>query len=589
MSLVPKPLAPKPSDVSGIQRSIPLKRTRASKPKVRTGCRTCKIRRVKCDEAKPICQQCHKARIACDGYEIQSLQSKTKNVIAPFSPEPRSAPLLRRFSNQDVPFFDFFRHALTDDFTGYGCTDFWSRIVLCEAMTSDCVFHAVLAISSLSSGISESESFPTKGQQRNKPSALFPWTARSVVNSKHRIAMQHYLKALSLFRKQVEKKANIQSPRAVVIMTLLLITFELLQGNMDGVDALITSSINLLRPSLTQIRKDALMPTETSQPLPKEDDIADIGHILPFLSITGAWTPFLPTQSVNLALWDTTPSPNIRSLNLHDPTQLQTEWSRFFSLAIAFTAQAFTTLSQSETIPPSLVNQQQTYLSLLASWKTILTTAFSLTAPHSNPHASLRVMQLHHLTLTVAIQCCLDTTDTAWDDYDSQFQTILDETLSLVAHPPPGLKKTRKYHAAFTLTFGPLSTLGPVIAKCRNHHIRMRALEAARRMPWREGSWDAEAELYGKLGAVLLEEKARVKSGDERAPKGERWNWVEGRRVSGGDGNEEKMLGVYVRNERGKDGEAVVERIELGLGRWVDVCGEVGCGEDHGVGLEGLE
>ncbi|KAK2055509.1 hypothetical protein LY76DRAFT_187193 [Colletotrichum caudatum] len=42
--------------------------TRASTPKVRTGCVTCKRRRIKCDEAKPSCQNCLKRRVACEGY-----------------------------------------------------------------------------------------------------------------------------------------------------------------------------------------------------------------------------------------------------------------------------------------------------------------------------------------------------------------------------------------------------------------------------------------------------------------------------------------------------------------------------------------
>jgi hypothetical protein len=552
---------------------------------VRTGCKTCKTRRVKCDEAKPICQQCLRARIVCDGYDALLLHSKTRDLSKLAPSNPTAVPLFRKFSAGEVPFFDFFRHALTDDFTGYGCTEFWSRIVLCEAMTNDCVFHAVLAISSLSSAISES--FASKRPARNKPSALSPWTARSIVNSSHRTAMQNYVRALSLFRKQVDGNAELQSPRAVIIMTLLLITFELLQGNMDGVDVLMTSSIKLLRPSLTQIRKDALTPVQKVQPPPKEDDIRDIEHILPFLSITGAWTPFLPTQAGNLALWDTTPSP-LPDLNPHNAHHLQSEWSGFFSRATAFTAQAFTTLSQTSplTIPPSLLAQQQSYLSLLSFWESTLATALSCTGLTSKAHTSLRLIALHHKTLTIAINCCLDITDTAWDDYDPEFQSILNETLTFVSSHPNTVTSegTRKYHAAFTLSFGPLSTLGPVIAKCRNHAIRMRALEAARRMPWREGSWDAEAELYGKLGAVLLEEKARVAAEDGMVPRGERWIWLEG----SWDIKRGKMMGVYVRNARGEAGEVVSRMLEIGLGRWVDVCGEVGCVEDHGAGLEML-
>ncbi|KAK4169690.1 hypothetical protein QBC43DRAFT_37339 [Cladorrhinum sp. PSN259] len=43
--------------------------TRASVPKVRSGCITCKRRHVKCDEAKPACQRCLKWQGFCDGYK----------------------------------------------------------------------------------------------------------------------------------------------------------------------------------------------------------------------------------------------------------------------------------------------------------------------------------------------------------------------------------------------------------------------------------------------------------------------------------------------------------------------------------------
>jgi hypothetical protein len=41
---------------------------RASKPKVRTGCITCKVRHIKCDENKPICDRCATAKVQCRGY-----------------------------------------------------------------------------------------------------------------------------------------------------------------------------------------------------------------------------------------------------------------------------------------------------------------------------------------------------------------------------------------------------------------------------------------------------------------------------------------------------------------------------------------
>ncbi|KAI8308764.1 Aspercryptin biosynthesis cluster-specific transcription regulator atnN [Colletotrichum sp. SAR11_59] len=60
--------------------------TRASKPKVRTGCITCKRRRVKCDEAKPTCHNCVKRKVPCEGYITESRASKTPPKQAVRSP-----------------------------------------------------------------------------------------------------------------------------------------------------------------------------------------------------------------------------------------------------------------------------------------------------------------------------------------------------------------------------------------------------------------------------------------------------------------------------------------------------------------------
>lgn len=36
---------------------------------VAVGCVTCKAKRLKCDETKPECQQCHKRNVPCGGYK----------------------------------------------------------------------------------------------------------------------------------------------------------------------------------------------------------------------------------------------------------------------------------------------------------------------------------------------------------------------------------------------------------------------------------------------------------------------------------------------------------------------------------------
>ncbi|KAI1500911.1 hypothetical protein F5X99DRAFT_221304 [Biscogniauxia marginata] len=44
------------------------RRIRSSKPKVKTGCNNCKMRRIKCDEQRPECSQCVRSKKRCTGY-----------------------------------------------------------------------------------------------------------------------------------------------------------------------------------------------------------------------------------------------------------------------------------------------------------------------------------------------------------------------------------------------------------------------------------------------------------------------------------------------------------------------------------------
>ncbi|KAF7862488.1 hypothetical protein EAF04_007361 [Stromatinia cepivora] len=58
---------------------------RASRPKAKTGCNTCKNRRVKCDETKPNCVRCQNLGRVCDGYPAYAERWKSENQMAAVS------------------------------------------------------------------------------------------------------------------------------------------------------------------------------------------------------------------------------------------------------------------------------------------------------------------------------------------------------------------------------------------------------------------------------------------------------------------------------------------------------------------------
>ena len=70
--------------------------------KRRTGCTTCKARRIKCDEGKPGCERCQKAGRKCDGYASSSTSSGS------ISPIERSQPQFVDLKDADRRTFDYF-------------------------------------------------------------------------------------------------------------------------------------------------------------------------------------------------------------------------------------------------------------------------------------------------------------------------------------------------------------------------------------------------------------------------------------------------------------------------------------------------
>ncbi len=84
------------------------------KRRTRTGCLTCRTRRVKCDEGRPSCKRCHDVNVECAGYEdkrrvdllprLSRVPSSTKQPatrLSVASPERQIAqPLLRQMPHQ---------------------------------------------------------------------------------------------------------------------------------------------------------------------------------------------------------------------------------------------------------------------------------------------------------------------------------------------------------------------------------------------------------------------------------------------------------------------------------------------------------
>ncbi len=210
-------------------------RKRASKPKVRTGCLSCKRRHLKCDERKEGgCLRCETFGIPCEGYAPPKPVKETKPArverpllprlkaagIAPAPPalapapsitinagaapacsEPFSMrpslpcaaaaaaapPLLRApsfifdWEDEDNFYWSMFQHHIVKGLSPYFESTFWTRMSLREGISNDCIRHSILSIGASPPGHRGGEEESTRRSRRPRTSAGSTRVATSII------------------------------------------------------------------------------------------------------------------------------------------------------------------------------------------------------------------------------------------------------------------------------------------------------------------------------------------------------------------------------------------------------------------------
>ncbi|KAK2002353.1 hypothetical protein LX36DRAFT_626963 [Colletotrichum falcatum] len=116
---------------------------RKGSQKVRTGCITCKVRKVKCDEAKPTCKRCTRTGWKCDGYKQALPRQESVILHSPY----RVFHGVKRVS--EFRALQYFCEVAGPFLPGAGDTYFWTHVVVQFSTFEPAVRHAVIAISNL--------------------------------------------------------------------------------------------------------------------------------------------------------------------------------------------------------------------------------------------------------------------------------------------------------------------------------------------------------------------------------------------------------------------------------------------------------
>ncbi|KAK2594285.1 hypothetical protein QQS21_007991 [Conoideocrella luteorostrata] len=200
--------------------------------KVRTGCITCKLRKVKCDEAKPACLRCLRSGRLCDGYLDASTRSET--LIRHISPTVE-------FENADGRrAFDYYHSRLVPVLSGIYNSEFWGETVLQLGLTEAVVHHSLLSLSSfLECGLAKDGIDRTR--ERN-------------------YAFREYGKAITAMREWNAERGTMAIPLLVCVL-LTCIEFILDRGQASQLHIcqgrrLLSHLENKNSPSLDMVKRD---------------------------------------------------------------------------------------------------------------------------------------------------------------------------------------------------------------------------------------------------------------------------------------------------------------------------------------------
>ncbi|KAL4860825.1 hypothetical protein BDV12DRAFT_181064 [Aspergillus spectabilis] len=467
--------------------------------RVKSGCRTCKIRRVKCDEQRPSCAKCVSSGRACDGYGIWGQpavvpsRSKGLSVLYP----PQAVPGL---DQDERGHLHRFRHLvagrLAEPFGSY----FWNSLVLQMSLSEPAVLHASIALTSAYELFLPSHGISPPGH-----------TASNVP-----FLLRQYNQAIKALTSNI-KSENPISLRTAAVSSLLFICLEILRGDLNAMQAHFNSGVKLLtqlqsRQNQSRITSDMI--------LVKDDTLAYDDHLV--AAFTQLNLQFL-TLGNSSQRKGTFVSSFSYSRRIHIPPVFQTgdEARRSFTSIIVAVIHLCKEFEQTAhlsgahiPIPSAAVLEKQQALQVaMSEWvesyeRSIVSLSLSISPQQ---RIGLTILRIYADMFIIVTGTCLTIKETAYDTYLSVFELLIRRYDSFSAQGSASQSSSApgvcKLDPCFTIDTGFFPPLYFTALKCRNYVVRRKALLLLQQYPTMEGPWTGP--MVAKVAGYVidLEEK----------------------------------------------------------------------------------
>ncbi|KAL5046498.1 hypothetical protein BDW71DRAFT_64066 [Aspergillus fruticulosus] len=463
---------------------------RKNTPRTRSGCRTCKIRRVKCDEQRPSCRRCLDTGRACDGYGIWG-QPKSVTLSSVVYP-PRTLPGLVQEERRCL---DRFRDLLTDKLTRPFGSHFWSSLVLQLSVSEPAVLHASIALTSAY------DSFAS-ARIREDVATLAPTP----------FLLRQYNCAIRALLANAALRST-ASLRVAAVSCILFICLEILRGDLSAMEVHFAAGIKLLHQIQHQDHKLA---TTTDLVLVKHDPERFDDHLvdvfarlnMQFLMLghsSQQKEAFVPSFQYGRA------SHLPRRFSTVDEARQSLNPLLLFIIHLIKQVERLTLTADAHPPPPSadMLGKQKALQAAVDDWITSHDNSVQSTLASIPRQERLGLLMLRTYADVAAIllSTCFSLKETAYDAHLPVFESILQRYSDIHSTDYPLASDTCESDPTFMIDTGLFPPLYFTALKCRNHPTRHQALSILRQYVHMEGPWTGLmlARVAGHV--VSLEEK----------------------------------------------------------------------------------
>ncbi|KAI5205409.1 hypothetical protein E4T39_03128 [Aureobasidium subglaciale] len=492
------------------------------KLKVRTGCITCKIRKVKCDEEKPFCKRCTDTGRKCDGYAVQpdkklveTTTNKSGSPPCPAAPRRLSPPVaivsraVRRLapatlmndaaflspalSSECEPWVEFFSTRTGPALSNIISHSFWSFTLPQLSVSEPVIRHALIAVGS--------------AHARFEAEASNNQLAQSAVT--HKFTLRHYNEAIRLLQKHLS--SDPKATDLTLLCCLMFISLECIYGNRTLVIDHLQNGLNLLRSSQLLDQETEASSNAIAKSIKQE--------IRPLLHRLDSQTTLMGFPGSNM--YNDTDS----LLSLHTPRSFDDFEHAKISLdtLVASTLHFIRSVhdgkhDENGTVTLSARTLQLHLLSELSVWNNSMANLVKSYNPFKDEDNRMeKMLRIQQTAACIWLSRCTELEEQGFDVYLPEFASIVKWARTL-ATPSPDAEDCLHTRLAslsmaktsrFSLNMAYIPPLYLVAIKCRDPITRREAISLLDETNGREGLWDAR--LHAKVARRLVEvEEATV-------------------------------------------------------------------------------